>query len=168
MAIAKGKLKGFRAPDPITEQEVWWVELPNQFPEASEADSEAINHAQATISGTDPESKENDPEHAEVALGTASYARIVGSGIGPEAVRDDPEHMEAIPKALKQALEMVEKLHRENLELAGRVGWAMGQLESTRAQLTQAHQRIALLEAPKVDAPVPTEESAHKPWWRFW
>jgi hypothetical protein len=69
-------------------------------------------------------------------------------------------------EALRDALQIVDRLTRENLELAGRVGFLQGQLES-------AKERVALLEAPKTaeSAPQPSnppQRPAPRPWWRFW
>jgi hypothetical protein len=47
--------------------------------------------------------------------------------------------------ALQDALGIVDRLTRETLDLAGRVGFLQGQLESAR-------ERIVLLEAPKPGA----------------
>jgi hypothetical protein len=69
---------------------------------------------------------------------------------------------------LARALEIVDRLSRENLELAGRVGWLQSELEQSR-------QRIALLEAPEPE-PVPRQRTesrgpdspVQRPWWQFW
>jgi hypothetical protein len=68
-----------------------------------------------------------------------------------------------------------QSLHRENLELAGRCGFLQNeviqlrqQLESAQHQLTTAHEQIALLEAPKMEAVSSVQEPGRKPWWRFW
>ena len=53
--------------------------------------------------------------------------------------------------------QLIEKLHQENLELAGRVGFL-------QAKLQEAETKIALLEAPQ-----PASQQAHHgPWWQFW
>ena len=79
--------------------------------------------------------------------------------------------------------ELIERLHRENLELAGGVGWLMAELE-------QAWQEIRLLSAPTCNdfksddsAPAPTSHQPGpeqngtnsgaecpppRPWWKFW
>ena len=46
-------------------------------------------------------------------------------------------------------LEQNKQLHQENIELAGRVGWLMAQLESAKEQIATANKRILELEAPK-------------------
>ncbi len=69
--------------------------------------------------------------------------------------------------AFEQQQSLVDRSHRENVELAGLLGWMSKELETTRLQLTEAHQKVALLEAPQ---PVGQEQQAsdRKPWWRFW
>ncbi|MDP9016100.1 MAG: hypothetical protein M3M87_05010, partial [Thermoproteota archaeon] len=51
----------------------------------------------------------------------------------------------------------VERMHRENVELAGRVGFY-------QAKLQEAETKIALLEAPQPAS----RQAHHRPWWQFW
>ena len=128
------------------------------------------------------------------------YVEIPDPGDGDPPAGNDPAPgwndasppMEENGSAWIDWKELVEKLHRENLELAGRIGWAMSQLETTRAeldaarsQLTEAQAKIALLEAPK-EAPAeifdhpPLSQNGQdsssqqdhlqtkRPWWAFW
>ena len=77
---------------------------------------------------------------------------------------------------------IAEKLYRDNLELAGRVGFYQAEIQHLKAQLEVAQARILELEAPKA-APAattnhstPSENGADsgaqqvspRPWWRFW
>ena len=78
--------------------------------------------------------------------------------------------------------ERLDRMHRENLELAGRVGFYQAEIQQLRVQLERAESRILELEAPKG---VPAEMSIHlthlqdgadlgsekgspRPWWKFW
>ena len=56
---------------------------------------------------------------------------------------------------LDRAQAQIEKLHAENLQLAGQLGFVQGQLQ-------QAQSRLLELEAPQAESPSP------RPWWRFW
>src|SRR5919199_1324959 len=49
--------------------------------------------------------------------------------------------------------DLIQQLHRENLELAGRLGFYQSEIQHLQAQLSAAHERIALLEAPKNSGP---------------
>ncbi len=70
-------------------------------------------------------------------------ARRVAGGIGvqvpgtsPGAAAPVADQVEQAPgEALVRALGLVERLQRENLELAGRVGFLQGQLQETQVQL---------------------------------
>lgn len=54
----------------------------------------------------------------------------------------------------------MERLHRENLELAGRCGYYQSRCQELES-------RVALLEAPKPE-PADIQEAVRRPWWRFW
>ncbi len=89
--------------------------------------------------------------------------RLVGAAV-PVAGRVDGAADE-VGEALVRALGLVERLQRENLELAGRVGFLQGKLQEAQAQL------LAL--APPVVSPplvpaVPVEEPPHGGLRAFW
>ncbi len=77
---------------------------------------------------------------------------------------------------------IVEKLYRDNLELAGRVGFYQAEIQQLRTQLERAENRILELEAPKEASaemsnyPVHVENGANsgfqkvspRSWWHFW
>ncbi len=79
-----------------------------------------------------------------------------------EAPKRDAEAAEAPAISPEVRIEpltgLIERLHRENVELAGRIGFY-------QAKLQEYEQRILLLEAPK-DAPATTPEPAQLPWWK--
>ena len=77
---------------------------------------------------------------------------------------------------------LVEQLHRENLEMAGRLGFYQAENLQLKSQVQALQARILELEAPKG---VPAEMSIHlthlqngadlgsekgspRPWWKFW
>ncbi len=66
---------------------------------------------------------------------------------------EDAHPTRADEHALLRTLELVEKLQRENLDLAGRVGFY-------QAKLQDAEEQIRLLSAPK------EPEKPKAPWWR--
>ena len=77
---------------------------------------------------------------------------------------------------------IAEKLYRDNLELAGRVGFYQAEIQHLKAQLEAAQTRILELEAPKeatvemANHPSPSENEADsgsqtvssRLWWQFW
>ncbi len=76
---------------------------------------------------------------------------------------------EEISAALVRALELVERLQRENLELAGRVGFLQGKLQETQAQLlTPAPPATAPGAAPAVPAAEPLRGGLRAFWQRPW
>lgn len=91
----------------------------------------------------------------QVPTGAGGTSQVPGEQVPPPAA---PE--------LLEALRLVDRLTRENYELAGRVGFLQGQLES-------AKERLLLLEAPKaventtLDEKAP-ESAPQRSWWRFW
>jgi excisionase family DNA binding protein len=87
---------------------------------------------------------------------------------------EEPAAPAAADAALLKSLDMVDRLQRENLELAGQVGFL-------QAKLQAAEQRILLLEAQSVEQPTeieaetkpgdtqaPGQEETRRgrPWWR--
>ena len=100
--------------------------------------------------------------------GTA--VRVPGAASGaalPVAGRVEPPAGEALVRALA----LVERLQRENLELAGRVGFLQGQLQETQTQLLAlappgaapvAPAPLAVAEAPASGGPSPGR------WRRLW
>jgi hypothetical protein len=90
--------------------------------------------------------------------GTTWISEEVPDG-DPGTSRVPPEQLEA----LRDALQIVDRLTRENLELAGRVGFL-------QAQLPGVQERIALLEAPPLPPIVENAAASGppRPWWRFW
>ncbi|HEV2125473.1 MAG TPA: helix-turn-helix domain-containing protein [Chloroflexota bacterium] len=120
--------------------------------------------------------------------------------IAPPAEESSPPVPEALLTALTELGELVrerdqrlDQLHRENVELAGRVGFYQGQVQQLQHQLGAAQERITLLEAPQptegpqsapsgqsdgAAATTARESAGHengqdrpserRPWWRFW
>ncbi len=76
---------------------------------------------------------------------------------------------EEVSEALVRALELVERLQREKLELAGRVGFLQGKLQETQAQLlTLAPPATAPGAAPAVPAAEPLRGGLRAFWQRLW
>ena len=81
----------------------------------------------------------------------------------------------AIERQLAEYRELVDRMHRENLELAGRLGFS-------QARIQELERRILELEAPKeatvemANHSTPSENGADsgaqqvsaRPWWQFW
>ena len=93
-----------------------------------------------------------------------------------------PGVSEILSTLQRQHQEEIAKLHRENVELAGRVGFYQAEIQQLRTQLERAENRILELEAPK-EAPAEmsnhpadaqnvadsgSEKLSSRPWWRFW
>jgi excisionase family DNA binding protein len=74
-----------------------------------------------------------------------------------------PELINMVLQPLREELEAERqekrRLHEENIELAGRVGYY-------QAELKRYEDRVLLLEAPKEAAVVPQDEPERKPWYK--
>jgi|GEM_PF-4649793 len=78
----------------------------------------------------------------------------------PVAAMDTP----TAPELLK-ALEMVDRLSRENQQLAGQLGFTQAKLQDAQEE----NQQLRLLPAPKDEpAPEPAAEPVGVSWWRRW
>ncbi len=99
---------------------------------------------------------------AEATTATAEMATETVA-VAP-AAEASPEALTALLARLSEMLELAaaerperERLHRENLELAGRIGFL-------QAKLQEAERKILLLQAP-AEAETVAETSA-RPWWK--
>ncbi len=82
----------------------------------------------------------------------------------------------AIERQLAEYRELVERLHRENLELAGRLGFYQAKLQDAEARILEFEgpNHSALVEM--ANHPAPSENGADsaaqkvsaRPWWQFW
>ncbi len=94
-----------------------------------------------------------------------------GAGTGPEP-QDDPSGTKEpsggnVPEqgneALLHALELVDRLQRQNSELTNQVAYFAGQLGYTQGRLQAAEQKILALTAPVVEQ---EPERPQAPWWK--
>ncbi len=129
--LAHGQLAGFKQKDPTTGTDTWFVALIDT-PRAA-----MPTHGR----------KEAPPLHPMAASSPA-----------PQQEASVPRFVvtELLEK-LNRLEDAVERMHRENVELAGRVGFY-------QAKLQEAETKIALLEAPQAVS----QEAHRRPWWRFW
>lgn len=78
------------------------------------------------------------------------------------AAQVDTHDGAASSQALLKALELTDRLQRENMELAGRVGFL-------QAKLQVAEEQLLTLSAGKMQEEVsPPSPEATRPWWKFW
>jgi hypothetical protein len=92
----------------------------------------------------------------------------VDGGVAPSADGVDSV-AEEVGEALVRALGLVERLQRENLELAGRVGFLQGKLQETQAQLLALAPPVAAPgAAPAVPAAEPLRGGLRAFWRRLW
>ena len=103
------------------------------------------------------------------------------TGNGAPGAEWDPPG-EAFADAFDRFYEVLDKLHRENLELAGRLGFYQAKVQELEGMKSRLLARIASLEAPKEAAPEmashpayvengansSSEKVSKRPWWRFW
>jgi hypothetical protein len=172
MQLQKGKLAGFKAIDRATGLEVWWVEVATpEDPVPSEGVPTSVLPAGEVLPTS--EFRPTTSEFVEVPM-------------SEDPALSESESIGSIVATFQQAMQ---QLHRENLELAGRLGFYQSeiqhlkaQLEGAQLQLQLAQARILELEAPreavseKANHPSPSENGAEagsersprRPWWRFW
>ncbi len=92
-----------------------------------------------------------------------------GDGRSAPAAGGVDSATDEVGEALVRALGLVERLQRENLELAGRVGFLQGKLQETRAQLLAlAPPAVAPGAAPAVPAAEPVRGGPRAFWQRLW
>ena len=96
--------------------------------------------------------------------------------VGEQLEEGSNLHGTGLERVVQSFLEKLERAHRENLELAGRVGFL-------QAKLQDAEEEIRMLRAPAqppvpepANHPPPSENGAEpgaqqvspRPWWQFW
>ena len=82
----------------------------------------------------------------------------------------------AIERQLTEYRELVERLHRENLELAGRVGFLQARLQDAEARILEFEGPNNSALAETANHPPPSENGSNsasqkvssRPWWQFW
>jgi hypothetical protein len=151
LRLADGKLPGTKIVD-ANGVETWYVEIP---------DDQVGRIPQPPPSGSDPSADQGAAGNDQSPVGSDQ-----GEAGSPWIFLKD---------LVEQLRGENQSLHRENLELAGRCGFLQNeviqlrqQMESAHYQLNAAQERIALLEAPKLEAVASVQELDRKPWWRFW
>ncbi len=129
--LARGQLAGFKQKDPTTGTDTWFVALTDT------AVAELPTHGKEGAPSLHPVAANSSAPQQE-----ASVPRFV---------------ITELLEKLNRLEDAVERMHRENVELAGRVGFY-------QAKLQEAETKIALLGAPQA-----VSQQAHRrPWWRFW
>ncbi len=78
------------------------------------------------------------------------------------AAQVDTESVRPSDQALLKALELTDRLQRENMELAGRVGFLQAKLQATEEQL------LALSAGAKQEEACPLPAQPSRPWWKIW
>jgi excisionase family DNA binding protein len=74
---------------------------------------------------------------------------------------------EAANEALLKALDFAERLQRENMELAGRVGFLQAKLQTAEEQILALSAGEPIPEQHE-QAPEPPVPAVSRPWWKFW
>src|SRR5919202_1400147 len=86
------------------------------------------------------------------------------------AVNHDSSPVPAVADALQDAIELAAQLQRENAAIVSRNEQLAGQVGFLQAKLQDAERQIALLSAPRDDAPSAVEPASAQPkrppWWR--
>ena len=149
LKLASGDLPGFKGTDPITGSPTWFVEVPDSAggpcgDPAGIRDPttriEVANHLDLPFGQSDPTSRLENANQEDLPPGSGWIS-------------------------FNQHQSIVDRYHRENLELAGRIGFLQNEVVRLGESNRLLEAKIALLEAPKVE---PTPTPAAKPWWKFW
>jgi hypothetical protein len=87
------------------------------------------------------------------------------------AVHHDSSPVPAMADALQDALDLAAQLQRENAAIVSRNEQLAGQVGFLQAKLQDAERQIALLSAPKDDAPsaaeqAPAQSNSLRRWWK--
>jgi excisionase family DNA binding protein len=78
------------------------------------------------------------------------------------AVMDDSMATPAGVPELGRALELVDRLQRENVQLAGQVGYLQAKLQDAQEQI-----RMLTMETDE-PTPATVDEARPRPWWQIW
>ena len=78
------------------------------------------------------------------------------------AAQVDTESVRPSDQALLKALELSDRLQRENMELAGRVGFLQAKLQAAEEQL------LALAAGTRQEEACPPPAQPSRPWWKIW
>jgi hypothetical protein len=152
LKLASGDLPGFKGTDPITGSPTWFVEVPDS---AGDPGGDP-----AGMSGMcDPTTRIEVADHLDLASGQLDPA----SRMAHANQEDHPPGSGWI--SFDQHQSIVDRYHRENLELAGRIGFLQNEVVRLGESNRLLEAKLALLEAPKIE---PTPTPAAKPWWKFW
>src|SRR5919202_5304631 len=109
---------------------------------------------------------------AETPRGPVWRVILDGNGAVPDsgAVHHDSSAVPAMADALQDALDLAAQLQRENAAIVSRNEQLAGQVGFLQAKLQDAERQIALLSAPRDDAPSAVEPASAQPkrppWWR--
>lgn len=122
--------------------------------------------------GAHPHGDPPDTPSPEVAAGDRPAARVADPvGHLPGQNRHVPPHPAGqvdgtrsrdSEAALLKALELTDRLQRENMELAGRVGFLQAKLQTAEEQL------LALTAGPTQEEAVLPPAPPSRSWWKFW
>jgi hypothetical protein len=122
------------------------------------ADVRALAAESAIAGNGAPESASPDDDGAQPSATARNGAHTAGNGAQSSAMAAEGE-------AARELVALVERLHRENVELAGRLGFY-------QARVQELEGRVKLLtESAPAPAETPAEASPappQRPWWRFW
>ena len=143
MQLQKGKLAGFKAIDRASGLEVWWVEVATpEDPVPLEGVPTSVLPAREVL------------PTSEFRPTTAEFAEVPPS---EDPILSESESIGSIVATFQQVME---KLHRENLELAGRLGFYQSEIQHLKAQLEGAQLQLQLAQARILELEAPKEAPA--------
>jgi excisionase family DNA binding protein len=142
--IKAGSLTAHRLP--TSQGYEWRVHLDGAIDQASPSPAVQLNGQGGNLPGGADQGDTHVPDHAD-------------SPAGP--------HSEASNEALLKALDFAERLQRENMELAGRVGFLQAKLQTAEDQILALSAGKAMPEQYEQTSDPPVL-AASRPWWKFW
>ncbi len=142
--IKSGKLAAYRHDLPQGFE--WRVQLPDHAVQLLDHNVEVPDH-------TPPIQLE------QVSAPTNVHVQLLDHD---QVTTDDQVHSDM---TMLKALEMVDRLQQQNMQLAGQVGYLQAQLQDAREQIRMLVDTQQAQEPPATD-PKPEATQQHIPWWR--
>ncbi len=96
--------------------------------------------------------------------------------VGEQLEEGSSLHGTGLERVVQSFLEKLERAHRENLELAGRVGFLQARLQDAEREIQMLRAPAQPPEPEMANHPTPSENGANsgsqkaspRPWWQFW
>ncbi len=155
--IKSGKLAAYQHDLPQGFE--WRVQLPDHAVQLLDHNVEVPDHDVEVPDHTPPIQLEQVSAPTNVHVQLLDHDQVTADD---QVTTDDQVHSDM---TMLKALEMVDRLQQQNMQLAGQVGYLQAQLQDAREQVRMLADAQHAQEPPAPD-PKPKATQQHTPWWR--